>query len=237
MTAGDTKIRRIADSILADIAAGRLRSGDRIESERKLTQSFGVSLGTVQKALDELAHRGVLVREHGRGTFVRGVGSSLDARYVRFQDKAGRELPLYWHILGHRKARTTRALAAFFGEDVPLIRIDRSIDVNRQFMLVSQFFLSEANFLALTSDEQLQDSVNLRNFISERLALPTLRLEQLLGFEAMSAETARNLDCAPGGHCMVMELRGYTVHDRPLYLQRIQGEPFKDALMLIDTRS
>lgn len=237
MNAGGTKIRQIADSILADIAAGRLRSGDRIESERKLTQSFGVSLGTVQKALDELAHRGVLAREHGRGTFVRGVGSSLDARYVRFRDKDGRDLPLYWHILGHRKVRTTRQLAGFFGDGVPLIRIDRSIDVNGQFMLVSQFFLTEANFLALTSDAQLQDSVNLRKFISERLSLPTLRLEQLLSFETMSAELARHLDCEPGGNCMSMELRGYTVEDRPLFLQRIQGEPFRDALMVIDTRS
>lgn len=234
MTAAVTKIRRIADTILADISSGRLRSGDRIESERKLTEVFGVSLGTVQRALEELTHRGVLAREHGRGTFVRGTGSSVDARYIRFRDPAGQDVPVLWQILGRRKVKTTARLTQFFGSDDPLVRIDRSIDVNSQFVLISQFFLAEANFNALTRGEDLQDNVNLRKFLSERLALPTLRLEQLVGFETMPAEVARLLDVPGGRPCFAMELRGYTVNDRPLYLQRILGEPFQGASLLID---
>lgn len=229
-----TKIRRIADTILEDISAGRLRSGDRIDSERKLTQVFGVSLGTVQRALEELTHRGVLSREHGRGTFVRGMGSSVDARYIRFRDAAGQDLPVFWRILGHRKVKTTRRLAQFFGADVPLIRIDRSIDVDRRFELVSQFFLSESNFLALTRGEDLKDSVNLRNFLSERLALPTLRLEQLAGFEPMPADVARHLGCEASQPCLVTELRGFTLEERPLYLQRVMGAPFEQAYLVVD---
>ena len=49
-----TKVRQIADAILSDIVEGRLRAGDRVESERTLTRQFGVSLGTAQKALQEL---------------------------------------------------------------------------------------------------------------------------------------------------------------------------------------
>lgn len=193
MNTPTTKIRHIADSILSDISAGRLRNGDRIESERKLTQVFGVSLGTVQRALEELAHRGAVAREHGRGTFVQGTGSSVDARYIRFRDPAGHDMQVYWQMLGHRKAKTTARLAKFFGADEPLIRIDRSIAVNRQFVLISQFFLTEANFEALTRGEDLKDNVNLRKFLSERLALPTLRLQQLVGFERMPAEVGRLL--------------------------------------------
>lgn len=234
MSTATTKIRQIADTILSDISTGRLRNGDRIESERKLTRIFGVSLGTVQRALEELAHRGVLAREHGRGTFVRGTGSSVDARYIRFRDPAGQELQVFWQILGRRKVKTTTRLAQFFGADDPLIRIDRSIDVNRQFVLVSQFFLSEANYNALTHSEDLKDNVNLRRFLSERLALPTLRLEQLVGFERISTEVARLLKVRGDEPCFAVELRGYTVQDRPLYMQRILGEPFEGASLLID---
>lgn len=229
-----TKIRHIADAILTDISTGRLRNGDRIESERKLTQVFGVSLGTVQRALEELAHRGVLAREHGRGTFVRVIGSSVDARYIRFRNPAGEDMPVFWQILGRRKVKTTARLAQFFGANESLIRIDRSIDVNRQFVLISQFFLTEANFEALTRGEDLKDNVNLRKFLSERLALPTLRLEQLVGFECMPAEVARLLKVRVDEPCFAMELRGYSVSDRPLYLQRIMGEPFEGASLLID---
>ena len=69
---------------------------------------------------------------------------------------------------------------------------------------------------------------------SERLALPTLRLEQLVGFERMPAEVARQLKVRGDDPCFAMELRGYTVKDRPLYLQRILGEPFEGASLLID---
>lgn len=237
MTVATTKIRQITDTILSDISTGRLRNGDRIESERKLTQIFGVSLGTVQRALEELTHRGVLAREHGRGTFVRGTGSSVDARYVRFRDLEGQEMQVFWQILGCRKVKTTARLKQFFGEAEPLIRINRSIDVNRQFVLISQFFLSKTNFDALTRGEDLKDNVNLRRFLSEHLALPTLRLEQLVGFERMPAEVARLLKVRGGEPCFAMELRGYTVSDRPLYLQRILGEPFEGASLLIDVNN
>lgn len=224
----------IADSILSDISAGRLRSGDRIESERKLTRMFGVSLGTVQRALEELAHRGVLAREQGRGTFVRGTGSSVDARYIRFRDEGGTDLPVYWHILGHRRARMTARLAGFFGQGVPLVRIDRSIDVDRRFTLFSQFFLAQANFDELTRGQDLRDSINLRKFLSDRLALPTIRLQQLIGFEPMTAEVRRQLCDASSATCLVTELRGYTVSEQPLYLQRIFGRPFEGAWIVVD---
>lgn len=229
-----TKIRHVADSILSDISNGRLRSGDRIESERKLTQVFGVSLGTVQRALEELAHMGVVAREHGRGTFVRGTGSSVDARYIRFRNPAGEELPVYWHILGRRKVKVPGRVAQFFGTSQPIIRIDRSMDVNRQFVLINQFFLTEANFKALTLDEDLKDNVNLRNFLSTRLALPTLRLEQLVGFERMHSEVARLLEARGDQPCLAIELRGFTLNDQPLFLQRILGEPFDGASLVID---
>jgi GntR family transcriptional regulator len=234
MATATTKIRLIADTILADISAGRLRSGDRIESERKLTELFGVSLGTVQRALEELAHRGVLAREHGRGTFVRGTGSAVDARYIRFRDGDGNDLPAFWQILGHRRVRNTARLARFFGNAEPLIRIDRSIDIDRRFAAFSQFYLSEANFDAITRGEDLQDSVNLRRFLSERLALPTVRLQQMIGFEPLPADAARHLEADTRAPALVTELHGYTVGDKPLYLQRIFRLPVEDVWMIVD---
>jgi hypothetical protein len=65
-----TKTRHVADAILSDISTSRLCNGDYIESKRKLTRVFGVSLGTVRRALEEMAHRGLLARDHGRCTLV-----------------------------------------------------------------------------------------------------------------------------------------------------------------------
>ena len=67
-----TKQQAIAERISASIGAGRWRDGDRLPSEQELARDHDVSLGTLQKALATLAQRGVITREHGRGTFVAG---------------------------------------------------------------------------------------------------------------------------------------------------------------------
>ena len=43
--------------------------GDPMPSERSLCEHLGVSRPTVRAAIDDLARDGLLVRQHGRGTF------------------------------------------------------------------------------------------------------------------------------------------------------------------------
>jgi len=52
------------------LIAGQWRPGEMLPSEFQLADEFGVSQGTVRKALDELTAENVLVRRQGRGTFV-----------------------------------------------------------------------------------------------------------------------------------------------------------------------
>lgn len=61
---------QIKRSILENINEGVYRSGDRIPSERKLSEEFGASRMTVRQAVNELVNEGKLYREQGRGTFV-----------------------------------------------------------------------------------------------------------------------------------------------------------------------
>jgi GntR family transcriptional regulator len=62
----------IAEQIAERIAARGARPGDQIEGELQLANEFGVSRGTIVKALETLESRGLVRREQGRGTFVQG---------------------------------------------------------------------------------------------------------------------------------------------------------------------
>ena len=57
------------------INTGRLRENDKLPTEIELTQIFGVSRITVQKAFLELIREGIVYRNRGRGTFVSKVSS------------------------------------------------------------------------------------------------------------------------------------------------------------------
>ena len=60
----------LADALRSDIASGKYVFGDRLPSEPELSRSFGVSRGTVVKAVELLVSEGLAVRKQGAGTFV-----------------------------------------------------------------------------------------------------------------------------------------------------------------------
>lgn len=58
-------------AIRAEIAAGRLRSGDRLPTVRQLAVELRINANTVAKVYSELERVGVLATQRGVGTFVR----------------------------------------------------------------------------------------------------------------------------------------------------------------------
>ena len=76
--------RQIVDIMMRGIAEGRWKSGQVLPSEQKLARQFGVSPGTVRKALDQLAADRLLTRRQGFGTLV-AVSTREDMLYRFFK--------------------------------------------------------------------------------------------------------------------------------------------------------
>jgi GntR family transcriptional regulator len=66
----DLAYLRVADDITAAVTSGELAPGARLRSERDLADHYGVSYGTVRRAMVVLRDRGLITTIHGRGTFV-----------------------------------------------------------------------------------------------------------------------------------------------------------------------
>jgi DNA-binding transcriptional MocR family regulator len=64
----------IAEALAQDIDSGKLHAGDRLPTHRDLAYRLGVTVGTVTRAYNEAARRGLVGGEVGRGTFVRDHG-------------------------------------------------------------------------------------------------------------------------------------------------------------------
>ncbi len=72
--------RRLADRIAEDIAAGRLRPGQRLPPQRVFARRRGIAGSTAGRVYAELVRRGLVVGEVGRGTFVRAAASGENGR-------------------------------------------------------------------------------------------------------------------------------------------------------------
>jgi len=64
------KYVQIAEMLIREIAAGRLADGARLPTERAMAQDFGIAVGTLRKALDDLERRNLLKRVQGSGNYV-----------------------------------------------------------------------------------------------------------------------------------------------------------------------
>lgn len=62
--------RQIAEQLEQQILSGRYAPGDRLPTELVLAQEFGVNRHTLRRAVAELAERGIVRIEQGRGSFV-----------------------------------------------------------------------------------------------------------------------------------------------------------------------
>jgi GntR family transcriptional regulator len=63
---------KVADHVALRIAAGELGPGSSLPNERDMAAEYGVAIGTVRRAVEELRDRGLVVTLAAKGTFVAG---------------------------------------------------------------------------------------------------------------------------------------------------------------------
>jgi GntR family transcriptional regulator len=109
--------RQIVDGVREMIAAGTLHPGDRLPSIRELSTELRINPSSAVKAYAELQHAGVIVLDHGRGTFV---SNTPDVA------RASRDLLLTNEL----QAVLSRARAWGFSSDQVLKALRRAISEN-----------------------------------------------------------------------------------------------------------
>jgi GntR family transcriptional regulator len=106
--------------------------GDPMPSERALCESLGVSRPTVRAAIDDLARNGLLVRQHGRGTFTSPYKISQEIPAASGQPVPPADGDWISEVLEFRTesagARLGRRLRVSPGDDLLYVRRRRIVD-------------------------------------------------------------------------------------------------------------
>jgi DNA-binding GntR family transcriptional regulator len=71
---------QVRNTLSARIAGGEWKPEQMLPCEHTLAQAYGVSMGTIRKALDLMEREGQLTRTQGRGTFVNDKQADDDKR-------------------------------------------------------------------------------------------------------------------------------------------------------------
>jgi GntR family transcriptional regulator, N-acetylglucosamine utilization regulator len=121
---------QVERNLLRRMESEEWKPGEQIPTEAELCSAYNVSRMTIRQALARLVDRGLLVRERGRGTFVRDASLTAGARGVTSFTAELAELGLAAgsRVLEHRvvtAAQELDAVALSVGGDAPLLRLRR----------------------------------------------------------------------------------------------------------------
>ncbi|MEX0969402.1 MAG: GntR family transcriptional regulator [Paracoccaceae bacterium] len=115
---------QISESLIRDIASGRLADGSRLPPERDMAKSLGISIGTLRKALAELEKLELLRRIHGSGNYVRTKATPEGVyAFFRLELREGGGLPTA-QVLDVMRMNKPASLPAF-GTSIAAYRIRR----------------------------------------------------------------------------------------------------------------
>lgn len=215
--------RQIKGLILQALDGGEWRPGEVIPSETELAVRYGVSQGTVRKAVDELAAENYLLRRQGKGTFV---SSHNDPRaffrFLRLQRLNGdvetsRSVPLEcWRAkAGHEAARMLGIQLAD-----PIIIVRRVLEFSGKPVVLDEIYLRGETFAGLTLDTLKEWQGSLYGLFESRFGARMVRAEERLRAVAADRTAADLLRVPEGSPLLSVERVSYSYGDRPMEWRR-----------------
>lgn len=211
------KYRQLLQILRNQIVSGEIPPGAQIPTEDALIQKYGISRGTVRKAIDQLEAEKLIRKEHGVGSFVLSEHPSAVPFYfseeflldfygkerISFEDLVIEMIPASMEIAGRLHIRP--------GE--PVIHIERRQLLDGLPACYTIRYIPEALSPTLMKlDLKDQPIHDVLVFVSE---IPLLRAELEIEARVLSKEESMLLDAGPQTTAIVINRMTYTAPNRP----------------------
>ncbi|MFO1217309.1 MAG: GntR family transcriptional regulator [Burkholderiaceae bacterium] len=219
---GLPKYAQLRETLYAAIKAGHWKPGARLPTESDLTRITRFSLGTVQRALRDLAYSGVVVRSQGSGTYVSDGQGAIDAPlHLRFRATATepRFLPLFPKVLSRTRVGGPGAWVDWLGhEGAHIVRIDRQLSVNGEFVVFNRFYFDARAFPDIAARPLATlDGANLKQMLGDALAMPINEIEQHVSLVKFEPVACKAMGVKPGTRGLLLESAASAGRGHPVY--------------------
>jgi GntR family transcriptional regulator len=214
--------RQIKQLIMGNLESGEWGPGDAIPSESELAGRFGVSQGTVRKAIDEMAAENLLVRQQGKGTFVathKDPGSAF--RFLRLVPNDGvpqvsQSVPLEcWRA----KAGPDVARKLALDPGAPITILRRLLKLGDEPVVFDEIYLSSELFPDLTL-EVVRAGESLYGLFESRYGVCMVRADERLRAVPADRVSAELLQIAEGSPLLLVERVTFTYGQKPVEWRR-----------------
>jgi GntR family transcriptional regulator len=206
------------------LETGEWGPGEAIPSELELASRFGVSQGTVRKAIQALAADNLLVRRQGKGTFVatHTEEKASNFRFLRIRRNDGQPEYPKSRLIDLRRARASadaaRLLVLKAGEPIFVLR--RLLEYGGVPAVLDEISLPAALFRGLTRERCAGYAGSMYGFFETEFGVRMLHAEERLHAVAADGPSAALLRVPPGTPLLAVDRVAYTYGERPVELRR-----------------
>jgi GntR family transcriptional regulator len=218
--AGGAPLYRVAKrALLQAIEAGQFLPGSALPSETALARAFGIAIGTLRHAVDELVAEHILARRQGRGTFV----ATHNADRFLFQFfhveciDGRRDVPVVELLAFERTRLEDEAAAALSvrpGEAG--VRIENRLALQGRAVVHDCLTLPASMFKGLTEKRLRDRPSTLYHLYQTEFGITVVRARERLRAVPADRAAARVLGIAPGAPVLQVRRTALTFNDKPV---------------------
>jgi GntR family transcriptional regulator len=225
------RYHRIAETLTDRIRRGDLAPGARLDNQRQLAKSFGVTLMTLRQALELLEREHLITRRHGLGTFVAAPSIDYDILQLRrfAGDLSAKGEHVATRLLGTRFAVPDRRVA----EALRLPARARVLALERLRLVDDRPMSLQRSFLPQPiGDEVVRAdlaSTPLHRILEFKLGVLITRAHETVSAVRLGRREARELGCRAGEPAFESERISHDAGGAPVVFDRvfIPGDRFR----------
>ncbi len=211
---------QIQQLLRARILSKEWADGRALPNETELARSYGVSVGTMRKALDLLAQSKVIVRRQGLGTFVNHRHEDPPSRFRRWiaEDRlvAEQHTSVLDKNFGHAARDDARMLR--IADHVPVARINVKTEVAGRPVALDCYVIPVTE--ATDLDDFMTDTGSSFSDYLERLETRITRAEDRFKLDIAGSDLVASLGVPAGSPVLRLNRIAFTRDERPLFLCR-----------------
>jgi len=210
--------REVKQKLVADIVSGAAPPGGSLANESELAKRFGVSIGTVRRAVDELVADHILVRQQGRGTFV----GKLDKERFMFQffkivgRDGAREFPQV-KLLSFERSRATQHEAKILDvvAGAAVFRIENALSLGGCTVIHDSLVISATRFSRLTKAQFMTREGTIYELYQTAFGVTVVGADEHIRAEPASAASAVVLGIPEASPVLRIERIAFTFAQEP----------------------
>lgn len=215
--------KQVVGLITRSLEIGEWKPGVALPSEAELAVRYGVSQGTVRKAIDELVSANLLIRRQGKGTFV-ATHSDPDsfARFLCLAPNDGEPRPVSNVPLACWRAKAGADVARHLGLEpgALVIIVRRLLRIGEDPAAFDEIYLPGGLFSELTMDVLNSAESSLYSLFESRFGVRAIRANERLRAVSADKVSAEALQVAEGAPLLLAERVTFTYGDKPVEWRR-----------------